>query len=199
LLREARRVAYKWIGELGSKLENTDDEISRTDLGRRLCTLAATCFSTYGVRPKHIPRILSDDLDIAIALHCAVIVHDNTPRTLKDDASGYLTRLLNRHRHLLHYLEPSFQQRIQSNPMGFDDGIAKLWPEFRRMSSNWLILPSPNSRWISCTVGGGQEVHYNLLSGKLLIDGKSLGRLPKEISRHSTYASVLGTVSFMLF
>jgi hypothetical protein len=201
VLREARRVAYKWIGELGSKLENTDDEISRTNLGRRLCTLAATCFSTYGVCQEHVPWILSNDLDIAVALHCAVIVHDNTPPTLIDDASGYLARLLNRHHRLLHYLEPSFQQRMQSNPAGFDDGIAKLWPEFRRMSSNssWLILSSPNSRWISCTVGGGQEVHYNLLSGKLLIGGRPLGRLPQEITTHAAYASVLGTVSFMLF
>jgi hypothetical protein len=137
-------------------------------------------------------------MDIAIALHCAVIVHDNTPPTLIDDASGYLARLLNRHRRLLHYLEPFFQQGIQSNPTGFDDGIAKIWPEFRRqISSNWHMLPSPNSRWICCTVGSGHEVHYNLLSGKLLIGGKPLGRLPQEITTHSTYASVLGTVSVM--
>jgi hypothetical protein len=194
VLQAARSVAYKWISELGSRLDKTDDEISRTELGRRLCTLAATCFSTYSVFPKHVPWILSNE-DIAIALNCAVIVHDNTPPTLKDDASGYLSRLLNRHRRLLHYLEPFFQEVIQSNPTGFDDGIAKLWPEFRRMSSDWQILPSPNSRWISCTVGGGQEVHYNLLSGKLLIGGKPLGRLPQEITNHSTYACVLGTVS----
>ena len=199
MLRAARNVAYNWIGELGSKLDETDDEISRTDLGRRLCTLAATCFSTYGVRPEHVPWILSNDSeDIAIALHCAVIIHDNTPPTLKDDASGYLARLLNRHRRLLHFLEPFFQKGIQSNPTGFDAGMVKVWPQFCRQSSKWHILPTPNSRWISCTVGGGQEVHYNLLSGKLLICGKPLGRLPQEITEHSTYASVLGNVSAMV-
>ena len=199
MLRAARSVAYKWIGELGSKLDKTDDEISRTDSGRRLCTLAATCFSTYGVRLKHVPSILSNDSDIAIALHCAVIVHDNTPPTLKDDASGYLARLLNRHRRLLHFLEPFFQNFIQSNPTVFDVGMAKVWPAFRRQaSSKWRMLPSPNSRWISCTVGDGQDVHYNLLSGKLLICGKPLGRLPQEITKHSTYASVLGNVSAMV-
>jgi hypothetical protein len=201
LLRTARSVVYNWIGDLGSKLDETHDEISRTDLGRRLCTLAATCFSTYSVLPEHVPWILSNDLDITIALHCAVILHDNTPPTFKDDASGYLARLLNRHRRLLHYLEPFFQEAIQSNPTGFDDGITKIWPVFRRMSSGWHIFPSPNSRWISCAVGGGQEalqeLHYNLLSGKLLIGGKPLGRLPQETTTHSTYVSVLGTVSVM--
>ncbi len=199
LLRQARSVAHRWIGELSSKLSTTDDEKSRTDLHRRLCILAATCFSTYDVCPEHVPWTLSSDSepsDFAIAVHCAVIVHDNTPSTLEDDDSDYLTRLLNRHRRLLHLLEPIFRQGVRLNPSGFDDGLANVWSGFRRqISSNWHILPSPNSRWISCIVEGGQEVHYNLLNGKLLIDGIPLGRLPREIIDHSTYASVLGAVS----
>jgi hypothetical protein len=196
LLQKARNVAYQWIGELRSKLDETHDEVSRSNLGRRLCILAATCFSTYGVCPKHIPWILSDDLDFAVAVHCAVIVHDNTPPTLDDDDSGFLARLLNRHRRLLHFLEPFLHSGVQSNQTGFDDGITKLWRHFRRQaSSNWHTLPSPNSRWITCTVGGGLEVHYNLLTGRLLLGGESLGRLPQEVMKHSTYASVLGAVS----
>jgi hypothetical protein len=36
---------------------------------------------------------------------------------------------------------------------------------------------------------------YDLLTGKLLINGKPLGKLPQEIVEHPTYTSVLGTVS----
>jgi hypothetical protein len=193
LLRKARNVAYKWIGELLSKL---DDELSRDKLGRQLCILAATCFSTYDVCSKHVPLILSNDLDFAIAVHCAVIVHDNTPPTLKDNDSDYLSRLLKRHRRLLHFLEPFFYQGINSNPEGFNDGISKISSHFRlQISSNWHTLPSPNSRWITCTMGGGLEVHYNLLDGRLLLGGEPLGRLPQEVMKHPTYASVLGAVS----
>ena len=199
MLRSARGVAYKWIRELGSKLDKTDDEISRINLGRRLCTLAATCFSIYDVCPEHVPEVLSSDSDFAIAVHCAVIVHDNTPSILEGDEFGYLSRLLNRHRRLLHFLEPHFHQGVQPtrNPMGFDNGLARLWPTFHRQS-NWHILPSPNSRWISCSVEGGQKIHYNVLAGKLLISGIPLGRLPQEIVEHSTYASVLGAVSVIV-
>ncbi|KAH9030130.1 hypothetical protein EDB85DRAFT_2247266 [Lactarius pseudohatsudake] len=194
LLRRARSVAHRWISELGSKLETTDDETARANLRRRLCILAATCFSTYNVCLEHLPGILSSDNDIAIAVHCAVIVHDNTPSILEDDDSRYLTRLLNRHRRLLHFLEPSLRYSVQSNPSGFDHGLANLWPGFRRQtSSNWRVLPIPNSRWISCIVEGRQEVHYNLLTGQLLIGGNPFGRLPQKIIDHPTYASVLGT------
>jgi hypothetical protein len=43
--------------------------------------------------------------------------------------------------------------------------------------------------------GGGQEVHYDLLTGKLLIGGNSSGRLPQEIVEHYTYKSIFGDVS----
>ncbi|KAH9036252.1 hypothetical protein EDB84DRAFT_1560971 [Lactarius hengduanensis] len=196
LLQRARNVAHKWINEIGSKLDMTEDEMSRTNLRRRLCTLAATCFSTYDVCLEHVPQILASDDDIAIVVHCAVIVHGNTPSNLEDNHSRYLIRLLNRHRRLLHFLEPSLRKCIQSNPSGFDRGFAGLWPGFRRQtSSNWHVLPSPNSRWISCIIEGGQEVHYNLLTGNLLIGGKPLGRLPQEIIEHPTYTSILGTAS----
>ena len=194
LVRKVRRVAYKWINELGSKVDMTEDETLRTNLRRRLCTLAATCLSTYDVCFEHVPSTLASEKDIAIAVHCAVIVHDNTPSSLENDQ--YLFRLLNRHHRLLHILEPFLRKYVQSNPSGFDHGIASLWPGFRRKAASiWQALPNPNSRWITCIAEGGQEIHYNLLAGQLLIGGKPLGRLPQEIIEHATYASVLGTVS----
>ena len=196
-----RSVSHKWINELGSKLEKTEHEKLCADLRRRLGILAVTCFSTYDVCIKHIPYTLSDDSDIAVAVQCAVIVHDNlTPSILGDDKSRHLSRLLNRHHRLLHFLEPFLRKGVQSNPSGFDHGLARLWPGFRRQTfSNWHVLPSPNSRWISCIAEGGQDVHYNLLTGQLLIGGNPLGRLPQDIIRHSTYASLLGKVSITFF
>ena len=107
--------------------------------------------------------------------------------------------MLSRHRRLLHHLESTF---CQSNEVGllhadaYDKALAKLWKGFRPdISSRWYALPGPKSRWISCRTEGGHEVHYDLLTGKLLVNGKPLGRLPQEIVEHPTYASVLGTVS----
>jgi hypothetical protein len=165
--------------------------------------LAATCFSTFDVCPEHVPALLSEDEDFSIAMQCAIIVHDNTPPR-SDDNPLYLTRMLSRQRRLLHDLEPIFLQssdRTANSDQGrllhagaYDHALSQQWPSFRR-SSSWHALPRPNSRWISCVTEGKQEVHYNLLTGQLLIDSKQLGRLPREIMEHSTYASVLGTVS----
>ena len=165
--------------------------------------IAATCFSTFDVCEKHIPIILASDEDFSIAIQCAVIVHDNTPPSLSGSDSCYLAQIISRHRRILHYLEPIFSQPSPAldeaklwHAGSFDHALAQLWLGYRRcISSSWHVLPGPDSRWISCVAEGGHDVHYDVLTGQLLVNGKSLGRLPQKIVEHSTYSSVLGTVS----
>jgi hypothetical protein len=198
LLRKVRTVTHEWISQLGSTLDMTQDKTSRANFHRRLCSLAATCLSSFGVCVEHVPNVLSFDEDFAIAVRCAVIVHDSTP-SIRDDVSPYLARLLNRHHRLLHLLEPFFLKGLQSNPSGFDCALARLWSGYcRQRSSTWRVLPAPNSRWIFYITEGGQEVHYDILTGQLLVNGQPLGRLPKEILEHSTYTSILGKVSIQI-
>lgn len=189
--------------ELGLKLEYTQDETSRAGLRRRLFMLATTCFSTFDVCPEHIHAILATEEDFSIAMQCAVIAHDNT-WSPSDDNSLYLARMFSRHRRLLHYLEPILGQSLPGvvgharllRAGAYDDALAKLWLGYRRRTlSNWHVLQRSNSRWICCIAEGGHEVHFDLLTGQLLIGGKRLGRLPSEIVEHPTYASILGTVS----
>ena len=202
LLREARNITHRWIWAIRKELESAQDETSCAGLQRRLCILAATCFSTFDVCPKHLPTLLSDDEDFSIAMQCAIIVHMNTPPYLSDDNSFYLARVLSRHRRLLHDLEPIFCRPDPTNlnqakllrSGAYDHALSQLWLGFRG-SSNWHVLPRPNSQWISCVTEGGQKVYYDLLTGQLLVDGKQLGRLPQEILKHPTYASILGAVS----
>jgi hypothetical protein len=190
------------MGEVGKKLESTQDETSRAGLRHRLCMIAATCFSTFDVCSEHIPTILNTEEDFSIAIQCAVIIYDNTPPSLLDESS--LARMLSRHRRLLHHLEPTFGQLIPGDLSevellhadAYDEALKRLWLGYRPdVSSRWHALPRPNSRWISCSAEGGSEVHFNLLTGQLLINGKPMGRLPHVIMKHPTYASVLGAVS----
>ncbi len=205
LLREARNVTYRWICEVQEKLDSVQDETSRASLQHRLCMLAATCLSTFDVCSEHVDAVLVNKEDFSIAMQCAVVVHDNTPQSLPSKSS-YVTRLLSRHRRLLHTLEPIFGQSLPpvsgrvglSHTSAYDDALARLRlgnHQGNSESLSWHSLPRPNSRWISCVTSEGQEVYYDILTGKLIVDGKCLGRLPQEIAKHPTYTSVFGTVS----
>jgi hypothetical protein len=207
LLKKARTVAYQWVSEVSKKLNSTQDEVACEGLRLRLCMIAATCFSTFDVCSEHVPAVLATEEDFIVAMECAVIVHDNKPPSLSDGNSPYLARMLSRHRRLLHHLEPTFCQPKPGvlgdagllHADAYDKALARLWLGYRRdISSHWHALPRQKSRWFSCGAEGGHEVHYDSLTGKLLVDGRPLGRLPEEIVEHPTYTSVLGTVSGQL-
>jgi hypothetical protein len=201
LLREVRNATYQWLFAIRKKLESTQDETTRADLQDWLCMLAATCFSTFDVCPEYIPTLLADDEDFSIAMQCATIVHDNAPPSVSG-TDPYLTRMLRRHCRLLHDLELIFRQPDPADAYqtrlrhggAYNHALSQLSLGLR-CSSSWHILPSPNSRWISCRTEEGQKVHYDLLTGQLLVNGKQLGRLPQEIVEHPTYASLFGAVS----
>ncbi|KAH9988207.1 hypothetical protein BJV77DRAFT_964507 [Russula vinacea] len=178
LLREARNLTYRWICELAPKLDSTEGETSREGLRRLLFMLAATCFSTFDACSEYIPAIFATEEDFSIAMQCAVIVHDNTPPPLSDDNSVYLSRMLSRHRRLLHYLEPILSESLPLSSAHFLELACASKIEF-----SMDLLYS----------GGRHEVHFDLLTGQLLIGGRQLGRLPQEIVEHPTYASILGT------
>ncbi|KAF8492828.1 hypothetical protein F5888DRAFT_1857202, partial [Russula emetica] len=200
LLKDARNVAYQWVCEVIKKLSSTKDEVICEGLRLRLCMIAATCFSTFDVCSEHLPAVLATEEDFSVAMECAVIVHDNKPPSLSDGNSPYLARMLSQHRRLLHHLEPTLCQSMPGvlgkagllHADAYDKALKRLGYR-RNISSRWHALPEPNVRWISCGAEGGHEVHYDLLTGKLLVDGKPLGRLPQEIVEDPTYASVLGT------
>ena len=186
------------------KIDSTSDEASRTRLQNRLCMLAATCFLTFDVCPEHLSTLIVNEEDLSVAIQCAVIVHDNTPGSLSGDSSLYFDRILRRHHRLLHYLEPFFSQSSWTDhgratllhAGAFSHALERVWLGYRRgNSSDWHLLHKQNPRWISCVTNKGQEVHYDLLTGKLLIGGKSSGRLPQGIVEDPIYKSLFGAVS----
>ena len=210
---------YRWIGEISRQLDSTEDETSRAGIRRRLCMLAATCFSTFDVCPEHIPATLSSEEDYSVAMQCAVIVHDNAispiplPTGLdRQDLSEaeylqrlYYNRILRRHYRLLHNLEPIFSRSVppvRGRPEllhggAYDLALSRLWVGYHRPNtSSWHALPKPNSRWISCVTQVGQKFHYDLLTGELLLDGKRLGGFLQEIVNDPIYRSVFDGVSF---
>jgi hypothetical protein len=211
-------VTYRWIGEISKQLDSKEDDTSRVGIKRRLCMLAATCFSTFDVCPEHIPSTLSSEEDFSVAMECAVIVHDNAifDISLPNDGNSrlseteylqreYHNRMLRRHYRLLHTLEPIFNRPFSSESGrtellhggAYDAALSRLWIGYRRCNtSSWNALSIPNSRWISCVTQGRQKVHYDLLAGELLINGKRLGALLQEIVVHPTYTSVFGGVSY---
>ncbi|KAG1794544.1 uncharacterized protein HD556DRAFT_1367943 [Suillus plorans] len=194
LLRRIRTATFTFLGQLSPKMQASDDEKASRDLQGRLRDMAATCRSTFDVDGDPSLLLTSND-DIEVFVYCGVMIYDNTPSHL-DNLSRYSKLLLERDKRCCHTLEAAVRRYVENHREGLDSAVKAIWGSYRRGTS-WKALPAPCSRWLATkTAPSGsqspQTVHYNLIDGRLLVDGKPLGRLPLTIVRHPTYQAIFG-------
>ncbi|KAH0834163.1 hypothetical protein J3R83DRAFT_11469 [Lanmaoa asiatica] len=194
LLRTVRGKVFSWVQELSTRLAETPGD---EELRGFLRDAAAVCRSMFDVDPAIIRKLLHSAEDIEVLLSSAVLIHDHTPSDVSR-LPAYSQLLLDRDRRLSLALESVVRSVIQadSSDEGIDLAVGRVWPHYRP-GSKWTPLQSPNSRWFSCTTAPmadqcSQVVHFNVLDGSLLVNGKPLGRLPNEIQRHPLYNLIFG-------
>ncbi|KAJ7160687.1 hypothetical protein C8R43DRAFT_343093 [Mycena crocata] len=194
LLREARKVTYQWMRILVSRLHNLTDEMV-TDFQNRILTVAAICRATYDVDEVHFRHVLSSEEDVSFFLECSIVIHDNSLRR-DADLNGPLRTLLLKDRRLSHSIEPFLKARIEHDRCGLDNAIQIEWPGYRP-GGPWMFSARENQCWVrssTAMVAGAdpQVVDINIRDGTFLVDGKPLGRLPREIVLHETYIRLFG-------
>ncbi|CUA77983.1 RNA replication protein [Rhizoctonia solani] len=170
-LRKARVVSYDWLIKLLEKLRKAYLEDDIMGYQYRVCEMAIICRETYYVEPSHLDSIMSEPEDYSVLIEASIRLYDNQPPKLKN-APISLQILLCRDRRFTHSIVP--------NLVGL-----------------WQVLPAPSNRWIKTITaedkeGQTQTVHLNLLNGRLLIDAKPIGRLPRQYVEHPTYIRLFG-------
>jgi hypothetical protein len=188
-----------WMREIAHKLQDTVDDNGISELQRRTCEMAAICRATFDVDPgTHLNALLCSSADVAILVECAIVLHDNTPPHLSNKSPDF-QRLLHRDRRLSQLLELPVIKLIDIDRCGLDTAIGSVWSGYQPGDGKWQ---QSDSRWLMSrtapllgqTSQRAQEVYYNILDGELRVDGKLLGRLPREIVGHATYKRIFGQV-----
>jgi hypothetical protein len=149
---------------------------------------------TYDVDHEDLHGVLSHAGDVSTLVQCAIALHDNKPLSLSA-APIHLQIMIYRDRRIAHKLQPHLLKCIVRDWHGFDLALENVWSSYQAGAmrkvmedERWLCVETASSGSIA------QCVHYDLIDGVLLIDGKSLGRLPHEYIIHPTYTRTFGTV-----
>ena len=198
LLRRIRTATFTLLTQLSVRMQASNDQVVKRELQGRVRDMAFTCRSTFDINGDP-SLLLTSDEDIKAFAYCAIMIYDNTP-SQAGDLPQHSQLLLERDKRCCHALEAVIRQYAERYREGIDRAVAEVWSSYRR-GTHWRALPAPNSRWlVSHTAASSsqspQEVHFNLISGCLLVDGKQLGRLPSTIVQHLTYKMIFGDVSF---
>ena len=197
LLERCRLTSYRWVGELNQRLHDTVEEEAIIEAQSRVLEATNLCRMTFDVDDCHIDRILgiSETENLAILVECSIINYDNRPTN-----TGHLSRFVRNNifndRKLSHRLEERFLKSVQARNDGLDEGISRILAA-PLVANPWIFFDDDKKGWCftqttKTKMTNSQTVHYNVVSGELLIDGRPLGVLPATYTSDPIYQRVFG-------
>lgn len=202
-LSNARYVAHNWI----SLISTIDDHATQEDeeaaaVRARLLEVAFVCQMTYAVDASALPRVIASETDVAILTECTIFVHDLSS-TDSLSPGGRLRLLSHRSKRMIHSLESALRQHILANPAGLDRTIKKRWASYKP-GKGWTVASPSHQRYLQTkTTPEGSDrpavVQYDLLTGRLLVNGNPISKLPGEYTSHPTYRRLFGGLSLEVY
>ncbi|KZV68205.1 hypothetical protein PENSPDRAFT_754325 [Peniophora sp. CONT] len=196
VVRSARGIAAHFRDALKERmvqLKGASEEI-RQLAQRQICEAAATCVSTYDVSlDDHLELLLYSAEDVSEFVRSAVLAQEHLPPDIAR-APLHTQLLLRRYERALRRTESRLRTCILRQSAGMHAAVLPLWSSYRA-DGHWHALETPSERQISYTFTHGgvqQTVHYDLLTGTLLIGGRRVNKLPPSITTHKVFARLFG-------
>ncbi|KAJ5801525.1 uncharacterized protein N7518_003593 [Penicillium psychrosexuale] len=195
-LRRSRKIALKWCENLTANLSTQTDAQSEAHQ-LLIVKIGGLCQLTYAVEPQHLPLLLDNRADLFHLTRSSILVFENSPRSHVNISSGVKNSLIWTAK-ILHNIEEHTRHLIETDASGFNEAINKSVHDLQ-IASAWRSCPGDSSRWVinetsADTHGSPQKIHYNLLSGELLLANCPPGRLPREYTSLSLFQRIFGNV-----
>ncbi|KAL8936479.1 MAG: hypothetical protein Q9216_004910, partial [Gyalolechia sp. 2 TL-2023] len=197
LLRQCRSIIFDWTTGLTDALRTTTSAVHITGIQRNLLRVALLCQMTFDVDIEYISQMMTSCDDIHQWTASAIVVQDNVPGAESLLPTDLRLQLL-RDRKLSHTLYRRLQDLvITSDNRGLDSSVLKSWSSFVISPATWQHHGEPRGRWVYKETTAGLQntsktVYYDVLSGQLLVDGRPIGKLPKEYTSNKLFVSTFG-------
>jgi len=148
-----------------------------------------------------MPQLLNTGNNVAVLTECAITIHDLCPASTTA-LPRQIQRSLFRFFRTAHAMEATLHKILSRDGIGLDSSEGGLWTSYRP-GTPWRSVREGKHEWVMTATAGNDVtasvlVHYNLLTGSLLINGSPLSRLPRPYEVHDSYQRLFGTVYFLL-
>ena len=190
LLAKIRAVSLGWAHALKEAAHNTSKHEDRDIFVSKSVEVALICIATYDVDDEHLESILDSVPDASMLIQATITVQQGgSAQTWKDKAIAMMrlraTQLL--HRCL---------EIIRKDDAALDDAISHAWPAYMPGPNGWDAASPTADDWVTteidATDGNDMRVHYNLLSGELLVNGVPLDQPPQSYRQLPLYRTLFG-------
>ncbi|KAK5744766.1 hypothetical protein LTR17_001842 [Elasticomyces elasticus] len=191
-LEHARSTAFSWLEDLQNKAHRAQDQAERNQYLVKRAEVALICIDSFNIDDAELSAILTvSTVQPSVLIQCTIALQESRSLVSTAVANTTVKLLLLRSQRLL----CRCYTMLALNIPALDDAISKSWTGFRR-STTWV--PAPCDHWLSTTSTTGSKdlrVHFNLLSGELLVNGLPLDRLPLRYEAFESYRTLFGRLT----
>ncbi|KAM3514412.1 hypothetical protein MY11210_001966 [Beauveria gryllotalpidicola] len=191
-LDKCRTVVSRWTALLQDKAKQSETESTRAEFLDNTLQGTQICIETFDVDEIHLQTILGSANNAAVLLEASIAAND-VSRGVED------RRLIPKLRceRILFKAFALLQDEIigKSSPC-LDMAIQQTWSAYPGRAT-WKAASDPYGHWMTTAIRAAEtdpllHIHFNLLTGELLVNGNPLSRLPAHYEQHSVYADLFG-------
>lgn len=197
-LNDLGRVCMNWINRLQDRAASSIKDNQRSELNSRAAEIALLGTSTFDVEERFFEDVLGCPSAISTLLRCSIVVQENSD-SIESEFQDYLDVMVQAWKSLLYRLLPTLRDIILRDSTGLNQAVQESWAAFSSGPEViWDKLESSQGRWLH-TKSNTLPVHFDLLTGELLVNGLPLAQLPSIYTEHPMYRplfqrSALGVV-----
>jgi hypothetical protein len=194
-LASVRVVAFGWVNLLRDKAYKATDDGQRMDFISKAVEIALVCVDSLNVDERYLEDTLALPEDASVLIQCSIVIQEGKYSLSK--ASDPIMPILQRRWEWLSYRAYPILARgiLQAKSRSLDNAIKKSWSAYQ-VGDGWRAVSEVDHWLVSQTAPQDNSdplwVHFNLLTGELLVNGLPLARLPSEYERHPTYRTLFG-------
>ncbi|KAF8851671.1 hypothetical protein BDZ45DRAFT_140606 [Acephala macrosclerotiorum] len=195
-LNVVRGIAFKWVDYLKGKVRKSTDGHQRTEFHSKAVEFALICADSFYLEGTHLDDTLSTGTDASIFLQCSIIIQEES-NLISSSSNPMISRLYWRWKGLSYRSYRILRGNIDQGKSGsVDDAVQKSWTAYQG-GQDWQIMSQDVDHWLvsRTAIGGGGgslSIHFNLLTGELLVNGLPLARLPSQYEGHPMYRTLFG-------
>ncbi|KAK1974854.1 hypothetical protein LZ30DRAFT_810521 [Colletotrichum cereale] len=195
-LSKARNVLFSWAQILKCKTQGSSDDQERLEFQRRALEAYLMCADTFNVDETFQDAVFLSDSSISVFMQCSIGIHEGS-QTLLASLETPIRHLYSRWQRTS-YLHCSLLARkvVTEGSSALDDAISASWSVYEP-SRHWMTLPEAHNTWLTSNTASPTPmvVHFNLITGELLVDGSPLDHLPQQYLKHNSYQYLFGRLS----
>ncbi|KAI1615196.1 hypothetical protein EDD36DRAFT_432369 [Exophiala viscosa] len=201
LLLRIRQASLDWVRQLADlhteKRGTADAGASLTDISRQIVKCCILMRRTYAVYEDLLTPRWTESICVEDYVEVSIHLHNHLNRRSIDNAEVTLRYDILNDEYVARSLQAQLLELLQVDDGRFSRGIQRFWPS-ATFEGDWRIVIERDASWIENRCRS-RSVHFNLITGSLLVSGQPLSQLPTQYRDNPLYRSIFGGLDLDVF